>query len=614
MKKKANLVIDSTAWKKAWALLDARERRNAWITLAMIVVSAIFSAGMVGSIFPFLSVLADPTKIETNEFFSWAYTRFGFNSDYGFLVALGMAALTFIVIGNVMQVLRTYVVSRFTTLRVHSFSYRLLSVYLRQPYEFFLQEHSGSMSTKILAESGQVISQFFTPAANLVTGALTSAAIVSVVIAVNPVVALLAFTVIGGVYGATYGFSRIVLRRLGQARLAANKQRFRFVNEALMAVKEIKLLGREASYVERYEKPSLIMAKVSVRSALISQVPQYVVQSIAFGGIIVLCLALLSPEQLSSGAALGGILPTLGVFAFAGQKLLPELGKLYQGLAKIQFGRAAVDSVYSDLFEKSSAEPLPRRMPLKMGLRDNLRLVDISYRYPNADIAGLYGLSLDIHAGEKVGIVGSTGAGKTTLADLILGLLRPSEGYIAVDGIEIAQENRRAWQQSVGYVPQDIFLTDASISENIALGVPPKEIDQARVCRAAEIARIDTFILQELTNGYDTHVGERGVRLSGGQRQRIGIARALYQDADLIVFDEATSALDNLTEHEVMSAIDTLPGDKTVLMIAHRLSTVKRCDRILVLDKGRLVGCDTWDALMATNPIFQKIAHVSDIA
>ncbi|MEO9738478.1 MAG: ABC transporter ATP-binding protein [Lentilitoribacter sp.] len=614
MDKKANLVIDFTAWTKAWALLDTRERRNAWVTLAMIVVSAIFSAGMVGSIFPFLSVLADPTKIETSELFYWAYTRFGFNSDYGFLIALGLASLTFIVIGNVMQVLRTYVVSRFTTMRVHSFSYRLLSVYLRQPYEFFLQEHSGSMSTKILVESGQVVNQFFTPAANLVTGALTSAAIVSVVIAVNPVVALWAFTVIGGVYGATYGFSRIVLRRLGQARLAANKQRFRFVNEALMAVKEIKLLGREASYVGRYEKPSLIMAKVSVRSTLISQIPQYIVQSIAFGGIIVLCLALLSPEQLSSGAALGGIIPTLGVFAFAGQKLLPELGKLYQGLAKIQFGRAAVDSVYSDLFEKSSVELLPRRMPSKMGLRDTLRLINISYRYPNAGKAGLYSLSLDIHAGEKVGIVGSTGAGKTTLADLVLGLLRPSEGYIAVDGIEIAQENRRAWQQSVGYVPQDIFLTDASISENIALGVPPREIDHVRVRRSAEIARIDTFILQELTNGYDTHVGERGVRLSGGQRQRIGIARALYQDADLIVFDEATSALDNLTEHEVMSAIDTLPGDKTVLMIAHRLSTVKRCDRILVLEKGRLVGCDTWDALMATNPIFQKIAHVSDIA
>ncbi|MEP1929920.1 MAG: ABC transporter ATP-binding protein, partial [Roseibium sp.] len=502
MDKKANLVIDFTAWTKAWALLDTRERRNAWVTLAMIVVSAIFSAGMVGSIFPFLSVLADPTKIETSELFYWAYTRFGFNSDYGFLIALGLASLTFIVIGNVMQVLRTYVVSRFTTMRVHSFSYRLLSVYLRQPYEFFLQEHSGSMSTKILVESGQVVNQFFTPAANLVTGALTSAAIVSVVIAVNPVVALWAFTVIGGVYGATYGFSRIVLRRLGQARLAANKQRFRFVNEALMAVKEIKLLGREASYVGRYEKPSLIMAKVSVRSTLISQIPQYIVQSIAFGGIIVLCLALLSPEQLSSGAALGGIIPTLGVFAFAGQKLLPELGKLYQGLAKIQFGRAAVDSVYSDLFEKSSVELLPRRMPSKMGLRDTLRLINISYRYPNAGKAGLYSLSLDIHAGEKVGIVGSTGAGKTTLADLVLGLLRPSEGYIAVDGIEIAQENRRAWQQSVGYVPQDIFLTDASISENIALGVPPREIDHVRVRRSAEIARIDTFILQELTNGY----------------------------------------------------------------------------------------------------------------
>ncbi|MCA1775262.1 MAG: ABC transporter ATP-binding protein/permease [Loktanella sp.] len=607
-------MIDFATWKKAWALLDTRERRNAWITLATIIVSAFFSAGMVGSIFPFLSVLSDPSKIETNRTFSWAYDSFGFNSEYGFLVALGMGSLIIIVIGNALQILRTYVVTRFTTMRVHSFSYRLLSVYLRQPYEFFLQEHSGAMSTKILAESAQVIGQFFTPAANIVTGTLTTVAVVSVVIAVNPVVAISAFAIIGGVYGATYGFSRIVLRRLGQTRLVANKQRFRFVNEALAAAKEIKLLGREASYVGRYEKPSLVMARTSVKSALINQIPQYVVQSIAFGGIIVLCLVLLSPEKLSSGAALGGILPTLGVFAFAGQKLLPELGKLYQGLAKIQFGRAAVDSVYSDLFEKASVKLPPRRMPAKMGLRDELRMVDVSYRYPNAELAGLNDVSLDIRAGERIGIVGSTGAGKTTLADLVLGLLPPGEGRILADGTEITDDNLRAWQQSVGYVPQDIFLTDASITENIALGVPPQEIDDARVRRAAEIARIDAFIREDLPHGYDTTIGERGVRLSGGQRQRVGIARALYHDADLIVFDEATSALDNLTEREVMAAIDALPGDKTVLMIAHRLSTVKRCDRIIVLDKGRLVGCDTWDALMATNPAFQKIAQVSDAA
>ena len=240
--------------------------------------------------------------------------------------------------------------------------------------------------------------------------------------------------------------------------------------------------------------------------------------------------------------------------------------------------------------------------------------MDVSYRYPNAELAGLTGVTLDFKAGERIGIVGSTGAGKTTLADLVLGLLQPSKGLIVADGTPITEANLRAWQQSVGYVPQDIFLTDASISENIALGEPPQEIDEARVRRAAEIARIDAFILEELPDGYATTIGERGVRLSGGQRQRIGIARALYHDADLIVFDEATSALDNLTEREVMTAIDALPGDKTVLMIAHRLSTVKHCDRIVVLDKGRVVDCDTWDWLMANSATFQSIAQPHDAA
>ncbi|MDX1566113.1 MAG: ABC transporter ATP-binding protein, partial [Phycisphaeraceae bacterium] len=488
------------------------------------------------------------------------------------------------------------------------------SVYLRQPYEFFLKEHSGTMSTKILAESAQVVGQFFIPAANFITGLLTTVAVVSVVIAVDPVVALLALIILGGIYGVTYGLSRMALRRLGQTRLAANKQRFRFVNEALAAAKEIKLLGREVSYVARFEKPSVVMARTGVKSALISHIPQYVVQSIAFGGIIVLCLVLLSSEKLSSGTALGGILPTLGVFAFAGQKLLPELGKLYQGLGKIQFGRAAVESVYKDLFEKAAAKLPPRRMPAKLGLEDSLRLMGVSYQYPNAESAGVKDVSLEICAGERIGIVGSTGAGKTTLADLILGLLPPTEGRIFVDGTPITEENLRAWQQSVGYVPQDIFLTDSSISENIALGVPPKEIDEPRVRRAAEIAQIDVFIREELPNGYATTIGERGVRVSGGQRQRIGIARALYHDADLVVFDEATSALDNLTEREVMAAIDALPGDKTVLMIAHRLSTVRRCDRIIVLDRGKLVGFDTWDSLMAGNAAFRKIASISDAA
>jgi ABC-type multidrug transport system fused ATPase/permease subunit len=355
------------------------------------------------------------------------------------------------------------------------------------------------------------------------------------------------------------------------------------------------------------------MARALVAVQVMSQVPQFVLQAVSFGGIILLCLTLMDAEGLASGEALGGILPILGVFAFAGQRLMPELSKLYQSLAQLTAGGAAVSVVHDDLLDKAGSGNLLRDIPPAIGLTRQLALENVHYRYPNAELAGLKDVSLNISAGERIGVIGSTGAGKTTLADVMLGLLSPNEGRILADGIEITSENLQAWQQSVGYVPQDIFLIDANLTENIALGVLPQEIDEDRVRHAAEIACLDVFIQEELPDGYNTTIGERGVRLSGGQRQRIGIARALYHDADMIVFDEATSALDNLTEREVMAAIDALPGDKTVLMIAHRLSTVKRCDRIIVLDKGQVVGFDTWDELMTNNSEFEKIANVNKV-
>jgi ABC-type multidrug transport system fused ATPase/permease subunit len=470
------------------------------------------------------------------------------------------------------------------------------------------------MSTRVLAESEQLVMRFLRPAAEFTAATFTVTAIVTLLLWVNPLIAVIAFGVLGGIYGAVFGFSRRILKQNGHVRAAANSERFRIANEALGGIKDIKLLGREGSYAVRYAEPSQRMARALVRVQVLSQMPQFALQAVAFGGIILLCLVLMDPQGLASGAALGGILPILGVFAFAGQRLMPELSKLYQSLAQLQAGSAAVDMVHDDLMGKAGSGSLPRGTPSALRLKQRLEFQQVHYRYPSADLAGLKDVSFDIRAGERIGIVGSTGAGKTTLADLVLGLLSPGEGHILVDGTKITDDNLRAWQQSVGYVPQDIFLTDASISENIALGVPLQEIDEARVRRAAEIARIDAFIQEELPDGYATTIGERGVRLSGGQRQRIGIARALYHDADLIVFDEATSALDNLTEREVMAAIDALPGDKTVLMIAHRLSTVKRCDRIIVLDRGLLVGFDKWEALMESNEPFRRIAQLSEAA
>jgi ABC-type multidrug transport system fused ATPase/permease subunit len=499
-------------------------------------------------------------------------------------------------------------------MRMHSISHRLLATYLAQPYVFFLNRHSGEMGPRVLAESGQVVQQFLRPAAEFIAACMTTIAIVGLLLWVEPVVAAIAFAVLGGIYGAIYMGTRRLLRRLGKVRVEANRARFRLANESLTGIKDIKLLGREGAYLDRYAGPSIRMAKTMVSVTVLSSVPQFALQAVALGGIILLCLVLIDPAGVESGASLGGLLPVLGVFAFAGQRLMPELSKLYQSLAQIQAGSAAVEALREDLVLHRSVAKLPRAMGGVGGLKQSLRLEGVSYSYPNSEQAGMRDVSLTIRAGEKIGIVGSTGAGKTTLADIVLGLLEPGQGKLIVDGADITSENLRTWMQSVGYVPQDIFLTDAPVAENIALGVPPAQIDMDRIRKAARIARIDGFVERELPEGYQTHVGERGVRLSGGQRQRIGIARAMYHDADLIVFDEATSALDNLTEAEVMDAIDALPGDKTVIMIAHRLSTVKRCDRIVVLDKGRVVGCDSWNSLMAGNAAFQRIARMGEAA
>jgi ATP-binding cassette, subfamily B, bacterial PglK len=599
-----------SSFHKAWALLDARERRNAVKVLAVMIVGAFASAAMVGSVFPFLSVLSDPDLIHEAPLLDRAYEAGGFTSDYRFLVVLGIAAIVVIIVSNALLILQTWVIVRYANMRMHSISRRLLAHYLAQPYDFFLGRHSGDMSTNILSEAQSVVNQSLRPFAELVSAILTVLAVVVTLLLVDPVVASVAIGTFALVYGTTSLATRHYVRRMGAVRAEANRRRFRMAGEALGGIKDVKLLGREASYLDRFNGPSVEMAEAQVGVGVIAQVPRYAIQMVAFCGIIVLCLVLLDPEGLQEREALGEVLPIVGLLAFAGQRLMPQLQMIYQSITTILAGAAALDRVHADLFGGSRA-PLDRSRPEPLGLRHALELEGIVYTYPNAERAGLSGVGLTIRAGERIGIVGASGAGKTTLADVILGLLTPEEGTIRADGRVIDAGNIRAWQRTVGYVPQDIFLSDASLSENIALGVRPEEIDQTRVERAARIARLHDFAVSELPEGYATRIGERGVRLSGGQRQRIGIARALYHDADVIVFDEATSALDTLTEKEVMAAIEALPGDKTILMIAHRLSTVKVCDRILVMDRGKVAGFGSWDELVEGNAAFRLLSEAA---
>ena len=600
---------DFSAWSKAWALLDARERRNAWFVLVIIIIGALAAAVMVGSVMPFLTVLANPSRIESTPLLAWAYQFFGFTSTHGFLIALGTASFLVIVLSSLVQILKIWVVARFSTMRMHSISKRLLARYLSQPYVFFLDRHSGEMGPRILAETEQVVTEFLRPAGEMIAAILTIIAILGLLLWVDPVIAIVSIILLGSLFGLVNLTTRRILKGLGKRRVEFNHQRFRFANEALSGIKSIKVLGRENAYLQRYAGPSRQMAQVQSTARVLSEVPLYTLQAVALGGVILLCLLLLDADGLDSGSALADLIPMLGVFAFAGQRLMPEFSKFYLTLAKTQVGAAAVETIHADLIKLESTHPFLVAPPAPLGLKDSLTLENVSFGYPRAERAGLRDVSLTIRAGEKIGVVGATGAGKTTLADILLGILEPDEGRLVADKVVITRDKLPAWTQTVGYVPQDIFLTDASVIENIALGLPPAQIDLAQIERAAKAACIDAFIKTELPQGYETPIGERGVRLSGGQRQRMGIARALYRDADLIVFDEATSALDNLTEQEVIQAIEALPGEKTVVMIAHRLTTVQGCDRIIVLDKGQLVGFDTWDGLMRDSGAFRRIVN-----
>ncbi|MFZ5965191.1 ABC transporter ATP-binding protein [Thalassococcus sp. BH17M4-6] len=569
---------------------------------------AAFEAIGIASILPFLTVMSNPLIIETSPYLSRVYSLVGSPGADDFLFLLGLVSFALLITTAVVRMITYYAINRYTQMRARSISERLLEGYFRQGYSFFLNRHSGEFTARILGESNQAVVAVIRPFLTLVASAVTMTAITSLLIIVDPVTALVAGGILGGTYGAIFAVTRGFLSRIGRERVAANRERFASVSDALNGIKVIKVLGREQTYLKRFREAAIKVARNQAASMTLGQLPKFAIEAIAFGGIILLCLVLMARHGGAGSDALAKILPILGLYAFAGYRLLPTFQSAYQSIAAMRFGSAAVESVYEDLVLRESLPPLSHRRPSPLGLHEGIELRNISFRYPGSDSGGLRNLTLEIPAGHRVGVVGSTGAGKTTLMDVLLGLLEPTEGEMRVDGEAITQENVRAWQQTIGYVPQDIFLVDASTAENIALGVPSENIDRERVIECARMAQIHDFITGELPQEYDTKIGERGVRLSGGQRQRLGIARALYHDPDLIVFDEATSALDNLTEKDVMAAVNSLSRTKTIIMVAHRISTVQACDIIVVLDKGKVMDSGTHDKLLADSPTYQAIA------
>ncbi|MCS3904376.1 ABC-type bacteriocin/lantibiotic exporter with double-glycine peptidase domain [Methylohalomonas lacus] len=574
------------AFRKIFFLLSRGERRRGILVLGMITVMAVLETAGVASVMPFLSVLANPEVVRTNDKLALIYATFDFNSVDDFLMVLGIGAFLLILVSAVFRGITVYVMNRYVEMRGHGLACRLLETYLRQPYSFFLNRHSGDLSKSVLSEVAQLVSNVLRPGMELVAYSIVLLGILSLLLLIDPLLALAVGVVLGGLYGILYMMVRKRLARIGQDRIQANQERFTAAGEALSGIKDIKLLGREHAYLDRFLGPSFRFARHQATSHTLSQVPNYLVEAIAFGGIIVLVLVMLSNRGGVEGG-MGEVLPLLGLYTFAGYRLKPAAQKLFSSLAKLRFGGPVLEAVYQDLEQRTALAEIRDVAEQPLVPKDAIALKDIYYTYPGAAREALSGINLSIPVGSSLGLIGTTGAGKTTLVDIILGLLRPTRGRIIVDDEPVTDSNLRAWQQTLGYVPQDIFLADNTVAENIALGIAADRIDRQQVERCARMAQVHEFIMQEMPEQYETRVGERGVRLSGGQRQRLGIARALYHDPAILVFDEATSALDTVTEQAVMEAIEGLHHKKTVILIAHRLTTVSNCDRIVRLERGR---------------------------
>ncbi|OFW62411.1 MAG: hypothetical protein A2Z35_03200 [Actinobacteria bacterium RBG_19FT_COMBO_36_27] len=593
-------------FKKVLKLLDERERKRLYMLFGAMTISALIEVAGIVSILPFLALITNPTLINDNRFLNWLYITLNFQSSNRFLIFIGIMVLLILIVSNILVILTMWGVSRFTNMRNFTIARRLLSRYLHQPYIFFLNKNTIELGKNILSEVTIVTSGVLIPLMQIISSGIIALFIFAMLMVVEPLLALSVMVILGVAYIFIYRIVKKKVSNIGKRRFNANIELHKAVYEAFGGIKQLKLLGFEEVFINRYSKPSSEYARDTATNQIISGTPRYIMEVVAIGGIISVVLYL-----LASARGFQDVLPIIGLFAFAAYRIMPALQNIYASITTMRFYVHGLDVLYRDMYafeDKSYTPAYSKKKFPPLNLQKELRLEGITFSYPGTSKPVIDNLNIKIDSNTSVAFVGKTGVGKTTIADIILGLLRPCNGRMLVDGVEITDNNLSGWQKNLGYIPQDIYLLDDTVTRNIAFGVPDENIDMNIIKSTAQIANIHNFVTEELPNGYQTVVGERGIRLSGGQRQRIGIARALYHNPGVLVLDEATSALDGTTEKEVFEAINNISRTRTMIIIAHRLTTIRSCDVIYVLKYGKIVGQGKYEELMESNTEFRKMA------
>lgn len=564
---------------RLWKILTTLEKKKIIIVLLLTIVMAFLETLGVLSVMPFLAVLSSPNIIENDTRVHYFYEILGSTSYTNFIIKLGLVSIASIFVSSLFKVIHSYGISRFVSLQRHYLSTRLLSIYLKQDYDFFIQKNSSELTKNILSQVDQLVDSIIQPLMSIISYGLVIACMVFLIFIYNPYIAISVFSIFLIVYTSIYFSVKKFLGKIGQEFQHANSERYKACNEVLGGIKDVKINHADQGYLQYFQQQSSIFARHLAANQTVGNIPLLLVESMGYCAIIGLAVSLVLNNQNIST-----ILPSLGLFGFAAYRMLPAAQNIYRAISGMRFSFDSANKILDDLYlpvqlnEKNNSH--------KLIFKHQIELRNISYAYPAyPDKNVLKDFSLVIPYKCSVGIVGKSGSGKSTLMDILLGLLQPQQGELLIDGIVINKSNVHLWQRLVGYIPQFIYLADDTVAQNIAFGIPKDDIDMNAVVNAAKAAQIHDFIVNHLQDGYNTLVGERGVMLSGGQRQRVGIARALYKDPQVLFMDEATSALDVETEKAVNEAINALSGKKTMIIIAHRESAVAQCDRILNLSE-----------------------------
>lgn len=585
-------------------LLTYKQRRQFYILQVLVVLSAVVEMFGVVSIIPFMALVGNMSILQQDNIIADIYQASGITSESQFVLLLGTFVFIVLLFSTITCMFTSWKTSMFASRTGAEISNRLYNYYIRQNWLFHAQGSSAELTKNLINETGRVSNGIILPFMQMNARVIFAVFISTSIFIYNPIVGFIGLAFFVVAYFILFKLVRGRLEHNGEVITKAAEERYRLINQGLGGIQDILILGRDYDFIKRFNHHNKELAKSLGTNATLSTVPKYFIELLAFSAILSLTLYLI----INYDGNIGLILPVISAYVIATFKLLPAFQQIYSSISTIKTNMVAFKSISQDLINASNiSSEIKKPTNVSINLKENISLENISFTYPGNEKPVLDKINMRISAKSAVGIVGASAAGKSTMINILLGLLIPQKGKLKIDDVTITDNNRREWQNIIGYVSQNIFLSEGTIAENVAFGIPSNEINLNQVKNALKLAHLSE-LTDSLDEGIHTRVGERGVKLSGGQRQRIGIARSLYHNAEVLIFDEATSALDGVTEKMVLDAINDFRGQKLIISIAHRLKTVKNSDVIFFLDKGRLIDSGTYLELIERNDYFKDMA------